>query len=169
MLPSLTEQVTFRLQRPADLQSGMLYVTEFLQSADCRRGRSSASGSKNHRATLYCRRSTPPRQPSVFQHDWLWCFSVAIFMSRRDLQSAGTWVSNCAGLQIKCNLRFTGRLDMQTHHNQSFTQRFITWPFVVPWDGDSTRPGGREESPPRSSPQRAPEGAGAHPFRHRYR
>ena len=33
----------------------MLCVTEFLQSADCRRGRSSASGSKNHRTALYCR------------------------------------------------------------------------------------------------------------------
>ena len=33
----------------------MLCVTEFLQSADCRRGRSSASSSKNHRTALYCR------------------------------------------------------------------------------------------------------------------
>ena len=33
----------------------MLCVTEFLQSADCRRGRSSASSTKNHRTALYCR------------------------------------------------------------------------------------------------------------------
>ena len=38
----------------AGLQSAMLCVTEFLQSADCRRGRSSASGSRNHRTALYC-------------------------------------------------------------------------------------------------------------------
>ena len=36
----------------ADLQSAMLCVTEFMQSADCRRRRSSPSGSKNHRTTL---------------------------------------------------------------------------------------------------------------------
>ena len=36
----------------ADLQSAMLCVTEFMQSADCRRRRSSPSGSRNHRTTL---------------------------------------------------------------------------------------------------------------------
>ena len=41
----------------AGLQSAMLCVTAFLQSADCRRGRSSAPGSRNHRATLYCRQA----------------------------------------------------------------------------------------------------------------
>ena len=41
----------------AGLQSAMLCVTEFLQSADCRRGRSSASGSRNHRTALYCRQA----------------------------------------------------------------------------------------------------------------
>ena len=41
---------------------------------------------------------------------------------------------------------------MQTLYNQSFTQGFLTWPFVVPWDGDSTRPGTREESPPAMLP-----------------
>ena len=41
----------------ADLRSAKLYVTEFLQSAACRRGRSSPSGSRNHRTTLYCRQA----------------------------------------------------------------------------------------------------------------
>ena len=41
----------------AGLQSAMLCVTAFLQSADCRRGRSSAPGSKNHRTALYCRQA----------------------------------------------------------------------------------------------------------------
>ena len=42
---------------------------EFLQSAACRRGRSSPSGSRNHRATLYCLRPTSPRLSSVFRRD----------------------------------------------------------------------------------------------------
>ena len=35
----------------------MLYVTDFLQSAAATPRASSASGSKNHRATLYCRQA----------------------------------------------------------------------------------------------------------------
>ena len=68
----------------ADLQSAMLCVTEFMQSADCRRRRSSPSGSKNHRATLYCRQADSAaacfcvsvRLTLVFQRGYLLCSGV---------------------------------------------------------------------------------------------
>ena len=81
-------------------------------------GRSPASGSRNHRTTLYCRQAD---SAAACFCGSAWLALVFHFMFRRDLQSAGTWVSNCAGLSSGT---------------------------------ESQSPGGCEESPPWSSPQR---------------
>ena len=144
----------------------MLYVTDFLQSAAATPRASSASGSKNHRATLYCRQAflIAAVRKSASEVPLRACSCKRNFKDAQPPFHSG-WRLRWFDLQANLpdtppHPRTASLLSGNSVLRADFFRRRPTPPRLHK-DRLHVTPGLREESPPRNSPQRVPGGSGS--------